>query len=45
MNFIYVGSARPEYMNKELLKMGSNVNFAGNTLQEALIDGFVTIQQ
>lgn len=40
MNFIYVGSARPEYMNKELLKMGSNVNFAGNTLQEALIDGF-----
>lgn len=40
MKFIYIGSARPEYLNKELLKMGSDVNFAGNTLQEALIDGF-----
>lgn len=40
MNLIYVGSSRPEEMTKELLEMGSNVNFAGNTLQNALLEGF-----
>lgn len=40
MNLIYVGSSRPEEMTKELLDMGSAVNFAGNTLQNALLDGF-----
>lgn len=40
MNLIYVGSSRPEDMTKELLDMGSIVNFAGNTLQNALLEGF-----
>ena len=40
MNFIYFGSARPERLTKELEDLGSYVNYAGNTLQEALIDGF-----
>lgn len=40
MNLIYVGSSRPESMTKELLDMGSIVNFAGNTLQNALLEGF-----
>lgn len=40
MNFIYLGSSRPTYINKELLDMGSYVNFAGNTLQQALLEGF-----
>lgn len=40
MNLIYVGSSRPEEMTKELLDMGSVVNFAGNTLQNALLEGF-----
>lgn len=40
MNLIYVGSSRPEEMSKELLSMGSVVNFAGNTLQNALLEGF-----
>lgn len=43
MNFIYVGSSRPSYVNKELLDMGSYVNFAGNTLQQALLEGFSKI--
>lgn len=40
MNFIYLGSSRPSHVNKELLDMGSYVNFAGNTLQQALLEGF-----
>lgn len=40
MNFIYIGSSRPESITKELLDMGSTVNFAGNTLQQALLTGF-----
>ena len=40
MNFIYLGSSRPFAVNKELLDMGSYVNFAGNTLQQALLEGF-----
>lgn len=40
MNFIYLGSSRPTHVNKELLDMGSYVNFAGNTLQQALLEGF-----
>lgn len=40
MNLIYVGSSRPESMTKKLLEMGSSVNFAGNTLQNALLEGF-----
>lgn len=40
MNFIYLGSPRPAHVNKELLDMGSYVNFAGNTLQQALLEGF-----
>lgn len=39
MNLIYVGSSRPEEITDELLKMGSVVNFAGNTLQNALLEG------
>ncbi len=40
MNLIYLGSSRPLQVNKELLDMGSYVNFAGNTLQQALLEGF-----
>ena len=40
MNYIYIGSSRPESITKELLDMGSTVNFAGNTLQQALLTGF-----
>ena len=40
MNFIYLGSSRPAHVNKELLNMGSYINFAGNTLQQALLEGF-----
>ena len=40
MNFIYLGSSRPSFVNKELLDIGSYVNFAGNTLQQALLEGF-----
>lgn len=40
MNFIYLGSSRPAHVNKELLDMGSYINFAGNTLQQALLEGF-----
>lgn len=40
MNFIYIGSSRPEEITKEYLKMGSFVNFASQTLQDALLTGF-----
>lgn len=40
MNVIYVGSSRPESTTDELIKLGSRVNFAGNTLQNALLEGF-----
>lgn len=40
MNLVYLGSSRPFFINKELLEMGSYVNFAGNTLQQALLEGF-----
>lgn len=40
MNVIYIGSSRPESTTDELIKLGSRVNFAGNTLQNALLEGF-----
>lgn len=43
INYIYVGSSKPESVNEELLKMGSVVNYAGNTHQNALLDGFGTL--
>ena len=39
MNLIYLGSSRPEVLNKELLDMGSHVDVAGNTLQNSLLQG------
>lgn len=39
MNLIYVGSSRPEELAQEYLKKGSRINFAGMTLQNALLDG------
>lgn len=39
MNLIYVGSSNPEEVTHKLLKMGSNVNFASKTLQNALLEG------
>jgi glycosyltransferase involved in cell wall biosynthesis len=39
MNLIFVGSSRPEKIAQEYLKLGSRVNFAGMTLQNALLDG------
>lgn len=39
MNLIYVGSSRPESIAQEYLRRGSKVNFAGMTLQNALIEG------
>lgn len=43
MNFIYLGSSRPASTSKRLLDMGSYVNFAGNTLQQALLTGFSSL--
>ena len=40
MNLIYIGSSSPEKVTKELLDMGSSVNFASKTLQNALLEGF-----
>lgn len=40
MNITFLGSSSPSYIVKELLRMGSYVNFAGNTLQQALLSGF-----
>lgn len=39
MNTIFVGSSRPEAIAQKYMNMGSSVNFAGMTLQNALIDG------
>lgn len=39
MNLIFLGSSRPEVLNKELLAMGSSVDVAGNTLQNSLLQG------
>lgn len=39
MKLIFVGSSRPEAIAQEYLKRGSRVNFAGMTLQNALLDG------
>lgn len=40
MNLIYVGSSCPEEISVNLLQLGSRGNFAGNTLQSALLEGF-----
>ena len=40
MNFIYVGSSTPDDVMAEMQRIGSYVNFAGHTLQEALLEGF-----
>ncbi len=39
MKLIFVGSSQPEAIAQEYLKRGSRVNFAGITLQNALLDG------
>lgn len=39
MKLFYVGSSRPEEIAQDYLKRGSSVNFAGMTLQNALLDG------
>ena len=39
MNLIYVGSSRQESIAQEYLRRGSRVNFAGMTLQNAILDG------
>lgn len=39
MKLIYVGSSRPEDIAQRYLNKGSAVNFAGMTLQNALLDG------
>lgn len=39
MRLIFIGSSRPEVIAQEYLKRGSRVNFAGMTLQNALLDG------
>ena len=40
MNFIYLGSSCPEFVEQELMKYGSRIDFPGHTLQNALLDGF-----
>ena len=40
MNFIYLGSSCPESVEQELMKLGARMDFAGHTLQNALLDGF-----
>ena len=39
MKLIFVGSSRPEAIAQEYLRRGSRVNFAGMTLQNALLEG------
>ena len=39
INYIYVGSSKSEAVNEELRNMGSVVNYAGNTHQNAILDG------
>lgn len=39
MKLLYVGSSRPEAIAQEYLRRGSKINFAGMTLQNALLDG------
>lgn len=39
MNYIFVGSSKSEDINEYLAKLGSLVNYAGNTHQNALLEG------
>ena len=39
INYIYVGSSKSEAVNEELRNLGSVVNYAGNTHQNAILDG------
>lgn len=39
MKLIFVGSSRPEEITQKYIQLGSKVNFAGMTLQNALLDG------
>ena len=43
MNYIYVGSSKSEEVNKYLADLGSVINYAGNTHQNALLAGFSAI--
>lgn len=43
MNYIYVGSSKSEETNKYLADLGSVINYAGNTHQNALLAGFSAI--
>lgn len=42
MNLIYIGSYCPDDIVERLRQKGSRVNFASNTLQSALLDGFIS---
>lgn len=39
INYIYVGSSKSETVNEELRNLGSVVNYAGNTHQNAILEG------
>ena len=39
MSLVYIGSSNPEEVTERLLRMGSSVNFASKTLQNALLEG------
>lgn len=43
MNYIYIGSSKSEEINEYLAKLGSLVNYAGNTHQNALLEGFAAL--
>lgn len=43
MNVIFVGSSKPESINEFLLSIGSVVNYAGNTHQNALLEGLAEL--
>lgn len=43
MNYIFVGSSKSEEVNEYLAGLGSLVNYAGNTHQNALLEGFASL--
>lgn len=43
MNYIFVGSSKSEEINEYLANLGSHVGYAGNTHQNALLEGFAAL--